>query len=266
MSRVGRYIRGVLSAIFSANDEPEVYKAPLASEWEVQDRTRRRAAKLTEMIATYDDVVHHRFQGNEGALRGKPAFVLLLGLMSDLRIHQGLDPEREESYAALNTTKAAFKDLLQAEYRRASWENIEDALDRKRQPLDVLSDLHLVPAYMELGGLDPKQEPWPTNDTNRCYYSQEFYEHLKGEWTMAEAQRLYNMARDRRSGDPAGAKSALEGVQYRLKEAGPLLKVSGDELYAQLDTTAAKFGSFLAEMALASDRKMRGLASAPAPA
>lgn len=110
-----------------------------------------------------------------GAFRGRDSFCRLLDAMSHLRV-SGLLPELETSYAAIKTTKQEFETLLRSQYRRAALENYQDSRDENflasgRRAHEALSDLHLVPVYMKLGGLDPAlEESWTTCGINREDY------------------------------------------------------------------------------------------------
>ncbi|TAL31165.1 MAG: hypothetical protein EPN97_11305 [Alphaproteobacteria bacterium] len=174
-----------------------------------------------------------------GTLRGRDSFAKLLGAQSNLRL-SGMDPASEEAYKAIGTTKETFTSLLRAKYLRAARENYEDSIDANflganRQIQDALSDLHLVPAYMALGGLDPaKDESWPA----AIGASREEYMTVKRTRLTDEAKRCFDMV-EQPNRDHKSKVSALESAQYYLKEAG--FSLTDEKAYAAIKTTKTDF-------------------------
>lgn len=174
-----------------------------------------------------------------GALRGRDSFARLLGAQSNLRL-SGLDPASEEAYKAIGTTKEVFTTLLRTKYLRAARENYEDSIDANflganRQIQDALSDLHLVPAYMALGGLDPaKDESWQA----AIGASREDYLNVKRTRLTDEAKRCFDMV-EQPNRDHRSKVSALECAQYYLKEAG--FSPADEKAYVAIKTTKADF-------------------------
>lgn len=183
-------------------------------------------------------------EAKSGALRGRETFVKLLGAQSDLRL-AGFDPATDAAYVKLETSRAAFTELLRENYRRAARENYEDSTDERfrgsgRRNAEAISDLHLVPAYMERGGLDPeKEESWQALGVRR-----EDYLKLRRARLVDEAARSFALAAEENR--PARDRvSALESARYYLGEAG--FDPDDDNAYQALGTTKEQFDSRLAE-------------------
>jgi hypothetical protein len=202
-----------------------------------------RPTNLEDARSAFNDV-------SAGTLRGRDSFVKLLGAQSNLRL-SGLDPASEQAYTAIGTTKETFTSLLRTKYLRAARENYEDSIDANflganRQIQDALSDLHLVPAYMALGGMDPaKDESWQA----AIGASREEYLSVKRTRLTDEAKRCFDMVEppNRSHRDKV---SALESAQYYLKEAG--FSPADEKAYVAIKTTKADFDAL--------DKKERELA------
>lgn len=183
-------------------------------------------------------------EAKSGTLRGRESFSKLLTAQSDLRL-AGLDPATDAAYTELETDCASFTKLLHENYRRAARENYEDSTDERflgsgRPIAEAVSDLHLVPAYMELGGLDPeKEESWQELGVRR-----EDYLKLRSTRLVDEAARSFALAaeEDRPARDRV---LALESARYYLGEAG--YDPDDEKAYQALGTTKEQFDSRLAE-------------------
>lgn len=153
-----------------------------------------------------------------GALRGRESFVKLLGAQTDLRL-AGLDPAGDGAYGRLGTTREAFTALLRDKYRAAARENYEDSTDARfrgtgRAISEAISDLHLVPAYMALGGLDPAQDAaWQAIGVSR-----EDYLSLRRAHLFEEAERSLTLAQEP-GRSPHNALLARQAADFYRREA-----------------------------------------------
>ena len=177
-----------------------------------------------------------------GAFRGRDSFCKVLDAMSHIRI-AGYNPEREEAYTALGTTKQEFYGLLQSRYRQAARENYQDSTDERfkgsgRSIQEALSDLHLAPVYMELGGLNPRlEESWA-----ECGIDRKDYSAVYSTRRIDEAARVWNLLKDPKR-DTASNIIALENILTLLTEAG--LDVSQEETYPHIGITKPDFDGLL---------------------
>lgn len=153
-----------------------------------------------------------------GALRGRESFVKLLGAQTDLRL-AGLDPAGDGAYGRLGTTREAFTALLRDKYRAAARENYEDSMDARfagsgRAISEAVNDLHLVPAYMALGGLDPAQDAaW-----QEIGISKQDYLDLRRTRLLEEAERSLTLAQEP-GRSPHNAQLARQAAGFYRSEA-----------------------------------------------
>lgn len=195
-----------------------------------------RPAKLEDARTAFNEV-------SDGKFRGRDSFVKLLDVQSSLRL-SGLDPATEASYTAIGTTKSVFTSLLREKYLRAARENYEDSIDANfltsgRPFQDAISDLHLVPAYMALGGADPqKEESWEA----AIGVSRADYLGVQRSRFVNEAKRIYDMVQQPERNHQSKV-SALEGAQYYLKQAR--FDLSDEQAYQAIQTTKTDFDALL---------------------
>lgn len=151
-----------------------------------------------------------------GVPRGREAFVALLNVQSALRLQNLGNPV---NYSLIGTQEQAFGQLLQAQYRLAARQNYEDSTDANFLPsgrpvTDALSDLHLAPAYMRSGGLNPARDAdWRENNVP----VEDFITAKIARLTQA-AKTSWDQVRAR-TADPNSNMCVVDDIKARLRHA-----------------------------------------------
>lgn len=177
-------------------------------------------------------------QASSGTLRGRESFCKLLDTIEQFQ-EAGLNPECEET----NITRQNFQALLHAKYRQAARENYEDSTEERfsgsgRPPREALSDLHLVPVYMELSGLDPEQE----QSWTECGINHNDYISVYNARRIDEAARIWELIQNREK-HTASNIAAHENILTLLKEAG--LNTAEEKTYTRIKATKQEFERYL---------------------
>jgi len=186
------------------------------------------------------------FEAARTGTRGRDAFAQLHDATVNLRL-AGLDPDKgDEAYATLGTTRDAFNALLHDRYRLAALQNYEDSTDERfngsgRAISETISDLHLVPHYMQRGGLDPKDDAsWKEIGIDKNAWLALYHNRL-----VQEAARSHDMAhQDGRSAH--NAILAMEATLFYLQEAGYDTD-KDEEAFGRIGTTRKDFFAFIAQ-------------------
>ncbi len=216
----------------------------------IADTQRRKERDMgmqndfTALTATFNEV-------GTGTMRGKDAFVALLEIQSQLRHRHHLDPAHDKAYVPLNTTREKFNGLLGEKYFLAAQQNYEGATDQhfigaNRSIQEALSDLHLVPVYMELGKKAAgDKERLTAEDWKKIGVTQEDYEALFNQRRIEEARRIWDFAKDP-SRNYQSFTHVVHDAGYYLKEAGFDLSDT-EKVFKALGTTKEEFDALVAQ-------------------
>lgn len=181
-------------------------------------------------------------------LRGVDAFCQLLEIQSQLRLAHHLDPAQDKAYQALNTSKKDFNSLLGAKYFLAAQQLYEGATDQHfntsgRRVSEALSDLHLVPVYMELGKKAlGDQSPLTAEDWQKIKVSKAEYDALVQTRKLDEAKRIWEIAKSRQN-DYAGFTNLIHEIGTLLRQTG--LDPADEKTYQRLGATKSEFEALI---------------------
>lgn len=181
-------------------------------------------------------------------LRGVDAFCQLLEIQSQLRHAHHLDPAQDKAYQPLNTTRKKFNSLLCAKYFLAAQQLYEGATDQNfqtsgRRASEALSDLHLVPVYMELGKKAlGDQSPLTAENWRKIKVSKAEYDELILTRKLDEAKRIWEIAKSRQN-DYAGFTNLIHEIGTLVRHAG--LDTADEKTYQRLGTTKVEFDALL---------------------
>lgn len=197
---------------------------------------------FTALAATFNEV-------STGTMRGKDAFVALLEIQSQLRHRHHLDPAQDGTYVHLNTTREKFNGVLGEKYFLAAQQNYEGATDQhfigaNRSIQEALSDLHLVPVYMELGKkATGNKEPLTAADWEKIGVTQEDYQSLFNARRVDEARRIWGFAKDP-ARDYQSFTHVIRDAGYYLKQAGFDLSDT-EKVFKALGTSKDEFEALI---------------------
>jgi hypothetical protein len=199
---------------------------------------------FSSLIASFNEV-------GTGNMRGIDAFKNLREIQSQLRLRHFLDPAQDSAYVPLNTTRQEFNRVLRGKYFLAAQQNYEGATDERftgaNRPIqEALSDLHLVPVYMQIGKeATGDREPLTAQDWQKIGVTKEDYERLYNTRRVDEARRIWGFAKD-----PARSyqdfTNVIHTVGYYLKDAGFDLS-DREKVFQAIGTTKDEFDALLAQ-------------------
>ena len=184
-------------------------------------------------------------------MRGVDAFCALLQIQSELRVTHNLDPAHEGTYQSINTTLDVFNHLLSEKYLLAARQLYEGAgdqafLNAKRPISEALSDLHLVPVYIQLSKETVgNKEPLAEADWQKIgVTSKSDYDSLVSRRLTNEAKRVWDMAKEW-TGDYSSFANAVHETGLLLRRAG--LNPDEEKTFLALGTTHKEFNVLLAQ-------------------